>query len=460
MLYPSTRKGYWMTGLFSTSSPGTERAPSTPELSFIVLLPRLLVIFATLTLVVNAALPQLEMAVSGGSILFMPRQLTVLIVCFTSVLLLKGKFQHSPLLLLTALLVGYCALDAIFLYFYRGLSIAAIRSCLDSFTFLIAAGIASFVPLQFKSRNILRILLGLTLACLVVSVAQFVTNSPVVRTDSNDQIFHVQSYDFLGQTRSFSLFANGLDAGVFYSFMGAIATSFVLNRKTRGYGLALLPLCAFGCYATYTRLAMVGFIVSTAAVFVLTRRGFSALSRVFPVVSLGCAVLVVVQALGTSGGASRKDLANIASLDQRIFAWGVYGGKFLAGSAIDILFGTGQGPYTPYTSSGRLENAAPMPVDNAYLLLLLGTGLVGLSVIGASYWHFWSYLQKRSVQKEDHLLKGIAGVFASVPFFCLINDIPTQTILLLLLAVSLSEEGDTVPLPKQPALQQQYLRTA
>jgi hypothetical protein len=299
----------------------------------------------------------------------------------------------------------------------------------------------------------------LTLLCLVISAMQFFTNAPVVRTDSNDRSFHVQSYEFLGQIRAFSLFANGLDAGVFYSFMGAIATSFMLHRRTRGYGLGLFPLCAFGCYATYTRLAMVGFIVSAVAVFLLKRTGFSTLSRLFPIASLGCAVLIVVQALGTSGGAGRKDLANISSLDQRIFAWGVFGSKFLAGSATDILFGTGQGPYTPYSSPGRLENAAPIPVDNAYLLLLLGTGLVGLTVICAAYWHFWAYLRKRAMHSEDHLLRGIAGVFASVPFFCLINDLPTQTIVLLLLAVSLAEERKVVPIP-MPVIDTQYLKTA
>ena len=122
----------------------------------------------------------------------------------------------------------------------------------------------------------------LTIACLIISAAQFFTNSPVVRTDSSDLTFHVQSYQFIDQTRAFSLFANGLDAGVFYSFMGGIATSFCLRRRTRKFGLVLFLLCAFGCYATYTRLAMVGFVVSSIAVVVISKKGLMKFSLLLP----------------------------------------------------------------------------------------------------------------------------------------------------------------------------------
>jgi hypothetical protein len=449
-----------MTGVFSNPLRRIDGNYGATEFSFIAYLPKFLVIFAALTLVVNAALPQLEMAVTGGYILFMPRQLTLLILSFGTILLLKGRFQSSPLLLLTVSLTGYFALEALFLHFYQGLSLPAIRSSLECFTFLIVAGAASLVPLQLKSRHILGHLLSITLVCLTISAAQFFTNSPVVRTDSNDQAFHVQSYQFLDQTRAFSLFANGLDAGVFYSFMGGVAVSFCLRRGKRGFGLVLLLLCAFGCYATYTRLAMVGFVVSAIAVFVLSHKGLARFSKLLPLFSLCCSVLIVVQALGTVGGAGRKDLANISSLDQRIFAWGVYGGKFLAGSPTDMLLGVGQGPFTPYSSPDRLENAAPIPVDNAYLLVLLGAGLIGLACMGASYWCFWMFLRKRATSSEDHLLKGIAGIFATVPFFCLINDLPTQTILLLLLAVSLRAENIGIPASEPSVPHEQSLKLA
>jgi hypothetical protein len=433
---------------------------SPGETSFVTFVPKLLVIFAVLTLIVNGALPQVEMAVTGGSLLFMPRQLTLLILALASMLLLKGRFQHSPLLPLTLVLACYFLIEALFLHFVKDISYPAIRTSLECFIFLALVGAASAVPLQIRSRHILAFLIAITFACLVISAAQFITNTPVVRTESSDSYFHVQSYQFVDQTRGFSLFTNGLEAGLFYSFMGGIATSFCLRRGTRRIGFILLPLCAFGCYVTYTRLAIVGFIVTFIAVFVLSRRGLSRLSLLLPLFSLLCALLIIFEGLRTEGGAARTDLVSASSLDTRIVAWGIYTGKFMAGSRTDILFGIGQGPYTPYTAPNRLENSAPIPIDNAYLLALLSCGVCGSVLLGVTYWKLWMFLHKRAIHSKDHLVKGIAGIFAALPFFCCINDLPSQIILLLLFAVSLRKEDEEIPAATDLALNEQYLRLA
>ena len=414
------------------------------ETSFIVFLPKLLLIIAVLSLVVNGALPQLEMAFTGGSLLFMPRQLTLLFVAFASTLLLKGRFQRSPLLPLTLVLSCYFLLEALYLHFAKDISYPAIRTSLECFIFLGLVGLASAVPMRIRSSHIIALLVAITFACLIVSAAQFFTNTPVVRTESNDSDFHVQSYQFLDQTRGFSLFTNGLEAGVFYAFMGGMAASFCLRRGTKRLGFTLFPMCAFGCYVTYTRLAMVGFVVTVFAVFVISRKGLVRLRQLLPLLSLACALLVICQGLRTAGGAGRTDLANVSSLDQRIMAWGIYGGKFVSGSRTDILFGIGQGPYTPYTAPNRLENSAPIPVDNAYLLALLSCGIVGLALLAVTYWYIWLYLLKRAARDGDHLLQGIAGIYATIPFFCCINDLPTQTILLLLFAVTLRNQEEVI----------------
>jgi hypothetical protein len=433
---------------------------SSGETSFVTFVPKLLVIFAVLTLIVNGALPQVEMAVTGGSLLFMPRQLTLLILALASMLLLKGRFQHSPLLPLTLVLACYFLIESLFLHFAKDISYPAIRTSLECFIFLAIVGAASAVPLQIRSRHILAFLIAITLACLVISAAQFITNTPVVRTESSDSYFHVQSYQFVDQTRGFSLFTNGLEAGLFYSLMGGIATSFCLQRGSRRIGFILLPLCAFGCYVTYTRLAIVGFIVTFIAVFVLSRRGLSRLSLLLPLFSLLCGILIIIQGLRTEGGAARTDLVSASSLDTRIVAWGIYAGKFMAGSRTDILFGIGQGPYTPYTAPNRLENSAPIPIDNAYLLSLLSCGVFGSLLLGVTYWKLWMFLHQRTIHGRDHLVKGIAGIFAALPFFCCINDLPSQIILLLLFVVSLRKEDEEIPAATDLALNEQHLRLA
>ena len=423
------------------------------EASLLTLFPKLLVILSVLTLVVNGALPQLEMAFTGGGLMFVPRQLSFLIVGLGSMLLLKARFQGSPLLPITLAVSSYFVIEALYLHLAKDISYGGIRTSLEVFIFLALVGVASTIPLQIRSKHVLALLLMMTVACLIVSAAQFITNSPVVRTESNDSDFHVQSYQFLDQTRAFSLFTNGLEAGFFYSLMGGIATSFCLGRGTKRLGIPLFLFSAFGCYATYTRLAMVGFLVTVFSSFIISRRGFGGVRKLLPLVSLCCGVLLIGQALHTAGGASRTDLASVSSLQQRIMAWGIYGNKFISGSRVEIFFGMGQGPYTPYTAPNRLENAAPIPIDNAYLLALLSSGVCGALLLAVAYVHMWSYLLRRITVTNDHLVTGIAGMFATLPFFCCINDLPAQMILLLIFVVCLRTE-ESVAAPAELALEE------
>jgi O-Antigen ligase len=429
------------------------------EISLIAFLPKLVVIVLGLTILVEGALPQLEMAITGGSVPFVPTGHALMILAIGSILLLKGRFQSSTLFPLTLALLGYFILEVIFLHFSKELSFTSSRRSLEYLVLVLIAGAASVVPLKIKARHILSSFVLITIACVILSVAQFVTNLPIVPTESADHTFQVESYDFFGTIRAFSLFGNALQAGIFYSLMGGVATSLCLRPGKRRFGLFLLSLCAFGCYATYTRLVMFGFILTVIAVFARSKKGLARFSLLFPIFSLGCAVLLIAQGLRTEG-AGRNDLASRSSLDQRIFDWGMYAKQFMAGSMTDILFGTGLGPYTPYSKADRPENAAPVPVDNAYLLILLSNGIFGLVMFSVAYWHFWIFLHKRANSSRSHLLNGITAIFATVPFLCSISDPPTQVILLLLFAVSVDDDANASVALDPLTLSEQYLTLA
>ena len=429
------------------------------DFSLIVFFPKVVFIILGLTILVEGALPQLEMAITGGSVPFVPTGHSLMILAIGSMLLLKGRFQSSTLLPLTLVLLGYFILEVIFLHFSKDLSFTSSRRSLEYLVLVLIAGAASVVPLKIKAEHILASLLLITFACVVLSAAQFVTNLPIVPTESADHTFQVESYDFFGKIRAFSFFGNALQAGIFYSLMGGVATSLCLQPKKRIFGFFLLSLCAFGCYATYTRLVMFGFILTVIAVFARSRKGLARFSLLFPVFSLGCAVLLVAQGL-RAGGPGRSDLASSSSLDQRLFDWEMYSRKLIAGSMTDILFGTGLGPYTPYSKAERPENAAPVPVDNAYLLILLSNGIFGLVMFSVAYWHFWIFLHKRAKSNKSHLLNGITAMFATAPFLCSISDPPTQVILLLLFAVSVDDDHSAPSALGPSTLSEQYLTLA
>ena len=61
----------------------------------------------------------------------------------------------------------------------------------------------------------------------------------------------------------------------------------VYGHGEGNFGLFLLPLCAFGCYATYTRLVMFGFILATITVFLMSRKGLARFSLLLPIFVIG-----------------------------------------------------------------------------------------------------------------------------------------------------------------------------
>lgn len=424
----------------------------TPRRSLVILFPKAILLFAVLTLIVNAALAQLELFLTNGSMPFAPQQLTIILVCLCLMVVLKKRLQATSLLSATIALCLYCPLEMMFLNLHRGLSTSESRGCIAYLLFFAVVGATSAVPLEINPRPVLTVLMLLTFACLLVSLAQYVTNSPVVATESADNLFRVQSYQFFGRTRGFSLFTNGLEAGVFYSFMGGVAVSFICGNQSKLLSAGLLLACAFGCYATYTRLTIVGFLVTAIAVMILSHNRSARLSRLLPLFSLGASVFIVALGLHASGGAAQNGLTNITSFDERLYSWGFYGTKLMSGTPLDLLLGIGQGEFVPYSMPDRPQNAAPIQVDNAYLLTLLGTGICGLTVLCFTYWNFWIFIHRRAVSSRSHLLRGIAGVFATLPFFSAINDSPVQILVLMLLAVSLKGNGEPSGLPEGPAV--------
>jgi len=108
----------------------------------------------------------------------------------------------------------------------------------------------------------------------------------------------------------------------------------------------------------------------------------------------------------------------------------------------------------------RPETAAPVPVDNAYLLILLNTGVCGLVLLGVAYWRFWTFLHDRATLRTDSLFSGITAMFATVPLFCTISDPPVQIILLLLFAVSVDPEDDLIVPSGYSIVTEQYLKPA
>src|ERR1700740_3195134 len=104
-----------MNGIVLSQLDNEYRNRPSAEGSLITLLLKFVVIIVGLMIVVDGALPQLEMAITGGSLIFTPKPHIILFLALVSMLLLKGRFQSSALLPLALLLLSYAIIEVCFL---------------------------------------------------------------------------------------------------------------------------------------------------------------------------------------------------------------------------------------------------------------------------------------------------------------------------------------------------------
>lgn len=401
----------------------------------------------TMLFVVDGALAQFEMFLTGGSLPFPPTSNLPWALCLLAIVLYKGKLKANPLSLATVTLACYAVFELFFLSSGPKYDLGDIRASMGTYMIpLILFGIAVAVPIKIDHRRILILLLFLFSASLVFSALQFFTDSPVLPTSSSDGKFSVASVGFNDKVRAFSLFHSGMEAGIFYCLTAGIGTSMLLTRKRRLAGIVILLTSAFGCFSTYTRLTIIGFLACLLTVFVLRFRPLKWLAPYMPIVWGVLAIVVILQAATMSGGASRVDIASASSFETRLFEWRIHSATYLSGSASQILFGTGLSQWRPVTDPSRLNTAALISIDNAYLEILLHSGLVGLILVVYFCSQVWRLLYARAIKGSEDYVLASAALFSVLPFFSSINDMSPQVFMACLLAMFLpSPEFNELP---------------
>jgi O-antigen ligase len=414
-------------------------APTSPgeRTSLVGYLLRLALIFTTLLFVVDGALFQIEMFLTGGSVPITPSWILLLIGIYLAVLLVKGIRINTPILLVGGIVLAFCALDALFLGGSVGLTLDEIHGALVYMIPFSLPVLAACVPMNIRDRDIYLPLTVFLIACFVISVMQFSTGLPIVYESSLDGKFIVTAVHAQGEMRAFSLFGTALQAGIFYCFTGAVGFSMIFSGRTKLYGSLVLIASAFGCYSTLTRLMLIIFVYVIGATFVLSGRYRGRLSLFLPLLSVAVGALSIFQSFAISGGSSRSDLANTSSMAARFYEWAYYGDKFIHGSVAQIFLGQGMAAWQPSDSIVR-SNAAPIAVDNGYLLILMSSGLLGLFVVLLFLGVTWKMLHDKATKGDSSLQLGTAAIFSSIPLFMMISDFPIP--MMVLAALSFSTE--------------------
>ncbi len=361
-----------------------------------------------LLLLVDAALPQLQLYFFDR--ILVSNALVKVILLATVAL---GSLMHPAIrltklpLLAWSLCICYLVADIAYLSWARSMSLGDVLLSYNGYYFLLLLG-PSLLAFRdtISERLIVRCIVFLFVVCAAVAIAQHLTDSPLLHTESADGAFEVQSPTFFGDVRAFSLFTSAMDFGLFCALCGALGVA--LSRRLPVRGAALLGIAAVGCFTTLTRLCYVVFICACSYALVLTYGKKSARGRWYPLIYCALGISTVVAGLYSFLGGDTSNIQDASSLMERIGQWAYYSDLISQSTLAEKSFGLG------IVQLKKIVPAFPMVIDNVPLALILHIGLVGLVFVAILMFQMWLYVRREALSTQQPFIIAAASLWATL----------------------------------------------
>lgn len=376
-------------------------------------------IFIFLFLLVDGALPQLQMALMGGRVVIpnIAIKFYLILVLMTGFLLhalKKGSIVWPRVagiayfLFLAYLVVHFIIMSeelpsGYLLFSYNG-----------NYFFYIIYPLT--VYLSVSAITVKKWLFFACIPLIAIGMAQFFTNSTIVPTVSQDGFFEVFSWRYYEKVRAFSLFSSGLQYGYFLSLLAP----FAIYSMFKGRGAAKITavlfflVVSFACYTTYTRNIYIQYTFTVIASVVLllwhkkpSSRVFSIFVRFIPVTfGITSALLVIIAQVYISTHFQDSLVIKDETLFMRFMAWAQYFELWTGSGLMKLFFGLG------LISSARFDFTGDVIIDNSFLAIGVHIGLIGLVLLIAIMWRLWKWLLHVSRRFPDNI-----GVFAVTAYW-------------------------------------------
>jgi hypothetical protein len=357
------------------------------------------------------------MALFNGRILIPDNVKTALLVGVVGLLtLIEPRVRKSELLLPLFFFLAFLFLDGMYLMSAEDIAFPDLyHAYMASFTLLLLAGFAASLPVRVGEKLFLSILVVVFAANFVIAVMQYVTQDPILPTQSADQSWVVASDIFVtGDQRAFGLFASGLGLGLFCSFIGGLGASYCRTfRETIRFGLPLILASAFATFATQTRIAIITYPCSIISVFLLSRPRWKSFAQWLPLLWGGVGILIVLQTTVFGFGSAGASMQSNQSMQIRIAEWAACFGEYTSATFVEQLFGMGMAPGSGVDQATLPTKHMPFPIDNAGIITLLYIGAVGLLFLLSYLWGCWKYILRQADESKSPLPLAIAAFWST-----------------------------------------------
>lgn len=338
-----------------------------------------LMLIAILFLIVNAALPRLEMLVFSGNVpvysVFLKFAIILLLIIY---ILIDSRASINKLSIITVItFVCYLALETLMLSVSSSYSINLILFGYNTMYFTLIFTILCFSVRSNISAGLLtKLLIIVSIPLIGLGITQTVLNNPLLPLKSANGYFKVLVWDYFGQVRAFSLFSAPAYYASFLVFVGALVFGlFLSSRGGRKFLLLLLlAVISFSEFVSLDRTAIFAFVFCLFTVFSIYKLKYTR-SHLMIVMSLSFVAslsLVFVAPL-----ISRLFPLVFAFKDQslleRYSEWGNWIAALLK-NPVSFLIGTGIFQNGVKLTSGVI-------VDNMFLAVMVQIGVIGLVLV-------------------------------------------------------------------------------
>ncbi len=315
------------------------------------------------------------------------------------------KLTHFYVLWL--LVIFYLTVDAFFLLFHQHVALLDVIIGYNAYYgFLLISPLTIYLANRIDEAVVRSLLLKVFFFCSIIGAAQFLTQRPLLYTESVNGEFQILAWEAVdGTSRAFAVFTSGLGYGTFCCLIGGLCLAMLLKRESRGGWIAAYLCAAFACYTTLTRNCYTQFAFSSITVFFLSKRSPGRWIRYLPYLFLILAILIAVNGL-TASDSDSAITSNLSTL-MRAAEWQHYLSMYAAASFPEKMFGVG------IVQNENASNGVLFPLDNEYLAILMQVGFIGMALIFWFQWKTWIWLYRHAVRTKSPLAIAIAGFWST-----------------------------------------------
>lgn len=364
---------------------------------------------ACLAAVVDGAIQQVQMLFLGGQVIAgnsVLKAALVVAVCAGCIVHPRIDFIRIPVWT-WIIAITFLIFEIGYLDFARGMSLYNILlSYYDSYLLLLMGPVLLVFRGAIADKSLSRYVTWIFLICAAIGIAQYITNQPLLRTESTDGSFTVESWEFIGQVRAFSLFGSALEFGIFCALNGALGIALAKTRRLWGGFLWLIS--AVACFATYTRLCYIMFACACLSSLIFTFGKKPTRGRWYPAGYFILGMITLLAGLSSLATGTGSNLEDTGSLFMRINQWSFYYNLLNNSTLIEKLFGLG------IVQNPKILPLFPMIIDNSPLALILHIGFVGFLMFSVLIWKMWLYLRREAVVFQQPFAIAAASLWSTV----------------------------------------------